>query len=192
MEQVMVVPTAGLGPRPFQGFLPREEARRVISVVRSSYTFAERSSVERDPSFKQIIPYVVFVRGEEVFVMRRKATQSEERLHNLVSLGVGGHVNPAPGSFEDILETNMLREVQEEVAVTGSWSGHLVGLLNDDATPVGRHHLGFAYLARLTGTIEVREKEGMDGRFLPLPAVRELHVSMESWSRILLDSLLSS
>mgnify|MGYP000120865994 CR=1 FL=1 len=190
MERVMVVPTVELGPRAFQGFLPREEARPIISVVRRSYTFAERSGVERDPTFKQIIPYVVFVRGEEVFVMRRKAAQSEERLHNLISLGVGGHVNPAPGSFEDILERNMLREVSEEVAVSGSWRGRLVGLINDDATPVGRHHLGFAYLARLTGTIEVREKEGMDGRFLPLSVVGELRVSMESWSRILLDSLL--
>ena len=49
--------------------------------------------VEVDPSFKQIIPYVVFRSGDLVFCYTRGKTQGEARLHRLRSMGVGGHVS---------------------------------------------------------------------------------------------------
>lgn len=55
--------------------------------------FINRDLVEDDPTHKQIIPYVVFVRANQVFVMERSSDINESRLANKASIGVGGHVN---------------------------------------------------------------------------------------------------
>ncbi|MEG1686418.1 MAG: hypothetical protein RR276_00900, partial [Angelakisella sp.] len=58
------------------------------------HEFIPRPEAENDPTRKQIIPYVVLCRGSEVFATRRLNKGGEARLHGLLSLGIGGHINP--------------------------------------------------------------------------------------------------
>ena len=56
--------------------------------------FLRRSELEEDPSFKQIIPYAIISNKKSFYLFKRTSKQTEKRLHNKFSLGVGGHMNP--------------------------------------------------------------------------------------------------
>ncbi len=62
--------------------------------------FVERSYAERTPALKQVIPYTLVVRQgcsadqPEVFRLTRTKAGGEARLHNKISIGVGGHIEP--------------------------------------------------------------------------------------------------
>src|SRR5687767_4285126 len=85
-ERVLVLPTAALGDRvTFVGFRPTSAADldQVLSDPR--LTFLNRSVAEGDPSFKQLVPYMVLRAGDGVFWYQRGAKGTETRLHALGS-----------------------------------------------------------------------------------------------------------
>jgi len=196
-ERVLVVPGAQLDRLGrFQGFSP--EADRYLSalLVPESMDYRPRSQVEEDPSYKQIIPYVVFRSDEAVFCYKRGQSQGEARLHRLRSLGVGGHVSEEDaqgGRTLDAYETALRRELEEEVAVGSPGRIRRVGLINDDATPVGRVHLGVVHLYELDHPqVSPREDGLAEAGFVPVPVVHSLRSEFETWSQICIDSLLGA
>ncbi len=150
--------------------------------------YRPRAAMERDPDWKQIIPYLVLRDGPRTFLMQRTRAGGDERLHDLYSIGVGGHLNPGDAG----LERGLVREWHEELVADFEPVFRLVGLLNDDTTDVGRVHLGVVYEADVGGRpVRVRETDKLRGDFAQpaeLVAVRE---RMESWSQLVLDALLS-
>lgn len=198
MEFVLVVPRQRLfddryphGFEPFTG----EERERVVSRIRDHGYFVERRHAERDPMLKQVIPYALFERGEDLFLMRRLGKGGEARLHGKMSVGVGGHINPVDGAA-DPLEAGLRREIEEEVVVEGAgggpgWEATPVGILNDDATAVGAVHFGLVYRVRVAGEVRVRETDALEGAFTPraevLRLLREERPRFETWSALLLD-----
>ncbi len=196
-ERVMVVPGAELDRLGrFQGFSP--EADRYLSalLVPDLLEYRPRSEVEDDPSFKQIIPYVVFRSGDQVFCYTRGKSQGEARLHRLRSLGVGGHVSEDDaqgGRTLDAYESALRRELEEEVAIRSAGQIRRVGLINDDSTPVGRVHLGIVHLFELDRPeVDPREDGLADAGFLPVETIRTLRDEFETWSQIAIDSLLGT
>ncbi len=103
--------------------------------------------MERDPSFKQVIPYLVLRDGARWFLMRRTDAGGDPRLHGRYSIGVGGHLNPGDGG----LLGGLRREWSEEVVADFVPEFRLVALLNDDTTEVGAVHLGAVYVADADG-----------------------------------------
>ncbi len=67
----------------------------LLEAVGRSGEFRVRAEVEDDPSFQQVIPYVVVTDGPRVFLMRRLRAGADSRLHDRYSIGVGGHVGVA-------------------------------------------------------------------------------------------------
>ncbi len=195
MEFVLVVPRARLfDDRYPHGFEPfgAGDRERVLARVREHGFFVERRHAERDPMLKQVIPYALFEREGAIFLMRRLAKGGEARLHGKLSVGVGGHVNPVDGA-EDALDAGLRREIEEEVAVDGSFEATPVGVLNDDATAVGAVHFGLVYRVKPSGDVRVREKDALEGSFTPraevLRLLREERPRFETWSALLLDRL---
>jgi predicted NUDIX family phosphoesterase len=196
-ERVLVVPGAELDRLGrFQGF--SAEADRYVSalLVPELAQFRARAEVEDDPSFKQIIPYVVFRCGNEVFCYTRGKSQGEARLHRLRSLGVGGHVAEADAHGRATLEAYeeaMRRELDEEVDVSSDGSLVRVGLINDDSTPVGRVHLGVVHLYELDQpSVAPRELGLADPGFVPLADLPGQREQFETWSQICIDAFLTS
>jgi predicted NUDIX family phosphoesterase len=194
-ERVLVVPSAELDRLGrFQGF--SSEADRYISalLVPELMQYHPRSVVEDDPGYKQIIPYVVFQCKESVFCYTRGKSQGEARLHQLRSLGVGGHVSEQDaqgGKNLEAYEAAMRRELAEEVAVTSAGRIRRVGLINDDSTPVGRVHLGVVHLFELEQPRVTPREEGLaDAGFLSLSNVLSIQREFETWSQICIDSIL--
>ena len=125
----------------------------------------------------------------------------EKRLHNLRSIGVGGHMEPtescgvgcADGSW-DMIRAAALREIDEEVCVESPEPLLLEyrGLINDESNEVGTVHTGVLFFAKLPpgAIVTVREIEVLSGRFEPLAALRtDTSIEFETWSRHLLDAL---
>lgn len=194
--RVLVVPAADLDRLGrFQGYSP--EAVRYLDALLGSGLgeFRPRSEVEDDPGFKQIIPYVIFRAGPAVFCYTRGASLGEARLHRLRSLGVGGHVDEADADGRatlDAYEIALRRELAEEVEVASPGAIRLVGLINDDATPVGRVHLGVVHVFDLERP-EVRPLEAglAESGFVPLADLPALRGGFETWSQICIDSVLA-
>jgi len=191
-EQVLVVPTrilreAGL----FQGFDRRIEhyLPRLLDPVNLSYR--RRDQVEDDPSFKQIIPYVVLRWHDQLFNYVRGKRATEVRLQALRSLGVGGHINPDDANlFESPYRQAMLREVAEEVRLETAYEERCLGLINDDSTPVGRVHLGIVHVFELSEPKAQRREQGLTkAGFTSLAELRAARAEFETWSQFVLDEI---
>jgi predicted NUDIX family phosphoesterase len=178
------------------GFVTREDDPRVegwLERIEERGFFLERRRAEADSSFKQIIPYCVVVCGGEILLLHRFSTQAESRLHDKLSIGVGGHLDPVDGAG-DLLEAGLRRELDEELRIETPWRHEAVGVINDESNDVGSVHFGIVYRIDLEKKrAEVRERDKMSAEFLTADALREVwHESrgrFESWSDLLLLEL---
>jgi predicted NUDIX family phosphoesterase len=194
-ERVLVVPGAELDRLGrFQGFCPEAERYLSALLVPEMMEYRPRSEVEDDPSLKQLIPYVVLKSGDSVFCYTRGKSQGEARLHRRRSLGVGGHVaeEDADGrrSFE-AYEMAMKRELDEEVEVNSPGRMQLVGLINDDSTPVGSVHLGVVHLFELDRPLVTPREEGLaESEFVRIADLSQSWDEFETWSQICISGFL--
>ena len=162
----------------------------LMAIIADKHEFLPRHEAEADPSYKQIIPYVTLRRGDEVFATRRLNKGGESRLHGLMSLGVGGHINPADDRRDEALMNGLRREVDEEVAVCRALSLTPRGVINDDTNEVGSVHLGFFFTLDVEGEVTVRETEKLSGEWLRLGELCSLKDQMETWSQLVLEALI--
>ena len=146
-ERVYVVPAADVldSAGPWRGV--RSVGADELDRLASAGSYRPRDEMERDPAFKQVIPYLVVRDGPSYFLMRRTRAGGDERLHERWSIGVGGHLNEGDGG----LEGGLRREWAEEIDAAFEPEFRLVGLLNDDESDVGRVHVGVVYLAEAGG-----------------------------------------
>ena len=193
-ERVLVVPAAefdALGR--FQGFSPDADRYLGALLVPELASFRPRSEVEDDPSFKQVIPYVVFRSGGLVFTYVRGKAGGESRLRRLRSLGVGGHVAEADAEGRgtlDAYEMALRRELEEEVDVRSPGLMTRLGLINDDSNPVGLVHLGVVHLFDLDRPEVVPKEVALaDPEFVPVVDLPGLRDRFETWSQICIDAL---
>ncbi|MCD7769879.1 MAG: NUDIX domain-containing protein [Oscillospiraceae bacterium] len=189
MENVLAVKTSLLGDIVSANGLITGREAEVMALIAAQGEFLPRPAAEVDPSYKQIIPYVSILRGDQVFATRRLSKGGESRLHGLVSLGVGGHINQSDEKDGDWLMNCLRREVEEEVDMNHFGTLTLRGLINDNGNDVGSVHLGFFFTLTTTGDVSVRETEKLEGGFLPLSSLAEAIPQMETWSQIIVPEL---
>jgi predicted NUDIX family phosphoesterase len=187
-ELVLVVPRASIiDGEGWLGVRTTGLEDALARVARDGF-FMRRGDAEEDPAHKQVIPYLVLRDGERWFLMRRTRAGGDARLHDLWSIGVGGHLNPGDGDVEGGLR----REWREEVVADFEPAFEPVGLLNDDTTPVGAVHVGFVVLADAAGRpVTIRETDKLTGEFVTTAAVAAVRDRMETWSRLVFDALTS-
>jgi predicted NUDIX family phosphoesterase len=197
-EHVLVVPTElfhRLGH--FQGFSADVERYlgELLSPEHTSYR--PRAEVEQDPSFKQLIPYVIFRHRDSagattIFQYTRGKGMGEARLHAKQSIGVGGHISIGDRVSESTVPyaEGMRRELEEEVSVESPSVEHCVGLINDDETPVGQVHLGVVHLVDVERPdVYPRESEIIEAGFRPVEQLLADLGRFETWSQICLRAL---
>ncbi len=185
-ELVLVVPRAALVPGDGWTGVRRGDLAEALALVAREGRYVRRGDAEEDPSLKQVIPYLVLRDGGRWFLMRRTRAGGDARLHDLGSIGVGGHLNPGDGDVAGGLR----REWHEEVEADFLPEFKPVGLLNDDTTPVGRVHVGFVYTADAAGrAVAIRETDKLVGAFAATEEVAAARDSLETWSRLAFDAL---
>ncbi|AHZ15710.1 hypothetical protein IM717_10490 [Bacillus velezensis] len=182
----------------FQGVNSEDERIvKIMAQIEAHFFEIRRGDAEEDPRFKQPIPYVVIRRDDEVFVYERLAGGGESRLHNKLSLGFGGHMNPMEGaaSFSEVLKQNTDRELAEELYIREEDKQNIVtlGLINDDENDVGKVHIGILSALQLASAaqVEVKEKDQIAGRWMKLSELKEENVyqRLEAWSQFVADIL---
>ena len=196
-EHVLVVPTERfheLGH--FQGFCGETEHYLNDLLQPNWMSFRPRPAVEEDPTFKQLIPYLIIHHehgGEiQLFCYVRGSGQGESRLHSKWSIGVGGHISQEDAEMPsgDAYREGLKRELREELVVDTDFDEECVGLINDDESEVGRVHLGVVHrLTVKTQAVRAREDELEESGFRSLHELHENIDRMETWSRICLETL---
>ncbi len=204
VEQVLVIPTSDfLALGHFHGFSSNVGRYFPRLLESKGLCYRPRGAMEQDPSFKQLIPYVVFrfidADGEaKVFCYRRGGGGGEARLHAKRSVGVGGHISTLDLNGEaetyrasaDVYRQGMARELAEEVVIGAPYDEQIVGLINDDDTPVGQVHLGFVHLLDIERPqVEPNEDDLVDAGFQPVKKILAELDGYESWSQIVMRAL---
>ena len=189
-EQVLVVKREDMFPDgAWHGFVT-ENLERHQKTIRDKHFFKPRAEVENDSSFQQIIPYVVFRHGDRYFLTHRLRASSEKRLRKQYSLGVGGHINPGDLQGGDPILDGLKREWAEEVIYDGRFEAKLLGLLNEESSPVSKVHLGVVFLVEGDSpNIQIRETNKLAGDLLTLDEMRIHFLEMESWSQLVYERL---
>jgi len=163
--------------------------------------YVDREEAEKNPNWKQIIPYVVFrTEGGSILVYRRTKKGGENRLHEKLSIGIGGHINPIDGDDPtQALLKAFSREVDEELQYDtlpneDELDVCISGLIYDPSNEVGKVHLGV--LIEVTqlgeGVAYPTPKEDSLGDF-EFVYLHELKQNppenLENWSKMVLEVL---
>ncbi len=193
-EQVLVVPREvfdSVGD--FQGVSLEVDRYLSYFLQAERAQFLDRGIAENSPEFKQLIAYAIFRHDGKVLAYARTKKGGESRLHDKLSVGIGGHINPIDGIAES-METYLAgveREIREEVNFDGASQQQLIALINDDSNEVGRVHLGVVHLFELSSPrVEPNESSLADMGFYSLEELNgELYDRLESWSQIAVRAL---
>jgi predicted NUDIX family phosphoesterase len=189
-ELVFAIPTDtlwGLIPYNEEGLI-KENSEVLIKIIQNGL-FRKRSELEEDPAFKQLIPYAILSNDDSYYLFKRTSGQTEKRLHNMFTLGVGGHMNPGiPGETGmQYLLSELKRELFEEVNLSDSCEIEEVvfkGFINDDTIPVGNFHIGILFNIHLSSKdISVNETEKMSAQWIDKSDLPDYFEGMETWSR---------
>ena len=188
LEQILVVPTTILFPENSTGFIEGNFDHYTQKIVANSL-FIQRAQAEQDPSFQQIIPYLVFMHDNKVFMMQRKETAGEQRLKNKLTLGIGGHIRAEDFSLGASIIDWAQREFEEEVDYHGSVTFKPLGIIRQTVTPVDQVHTGSVYLLEGDSPkISVKE-ELKSGTLVSVDECTQRYAEFESWSQLIIDYL---
>jgi predicted NUDIX family phosphoesterase len=157
-----------------------------LDIIDQKKEFLPRGRMEEDPTYKQIIPYLIFKHGDKYFLMQRNDNATEKRLQNKYSLGIGGHIRE-----EDLTQRSLFdwaqREFHEEVSYEGKLLITPIGILNDDSNAVGQVHIGFVLLLEGEHPNISIKSELKNGQLLTLADMKPFFTGMESWSQIVFE-----
>ena len=172
------------------GFTAIEDAENLETELAAHLEPRLRYEAELDPSFKQIIPYLILNHDPSGRTFATLRTGGDDRLVGQASLGLGGHMDEGE-SFEDCL----FREVFEEVGLQREEIGNLrlCGYIFSNASEVDSVHLGMVYRAdSKRDALTCLEDDKLTGAWLTPHELIVLSCEdkLESWSRIVYDAML--
>lgn len=185
-EQILVIRRDLLFPDGAWHGLKAVDFTSYLNLIQNHKEFNSRAAMETDPTYKQIIPYLIFEHNNHYFLMQRAKKASETRLQSKFTLGIGGHIRK-----EDMQSNSLFdwatREFHEEVHYTGNLTIEPLGILNDDSNEVGKVHSGFVFLLHgSSGNITVKS-ELASGKLYSLAECQGFYDRMENWSQMVMD-----
>jgi len=170
-----------------------------VNIESKDVVIMQRALLETNPAFRQLIPYVVVKQGDKYLAYERSKSGGESRLHNLFSIGIGGHVDAVDAVYDEkgvfqlteTLRTGMYRELHEELGLTeADFLGmSTIGYLSKDVTPVDEVHLGIVLVAEVHADLAVSSKEDALNLAGFLAADELAKLNLESWSETVVAEL---
>ena len=105
MEQVLVIKREKLeqyiGGR---NGLIRDNTEELLDVIMNGHEFMPRPEAEERPDYKQIIPYVILLQGDKVFVTRRLNKGGEARTQTASEAFIWARALPLMSTAKCLLE----------------------------------------------------------------------------------------
>jgi predicted NUDIX family phosphoesterase len=152
--------------------------------------------MESDPSFKQLIPYVLLQWTDpdgvvRLFTYTRGGGGGEARLHAKRSVGIGGHISREDATDgSDPYFTGMQRELAEEVQVNSEYQEFCDGLIYDPSNDVGKVHLGVLHRFILERPdVQSNEADLAEGGFVRVDELVNDFERLETWSQLAIRAL---
>lgn len=175
-----------------KAILPMDFTTFTATCTKAKFSFIRRDIAEEDRQKKQIIPYILLQTADGGMTAAYNRQGSETRLHDLWSIGIGGHINPedtalATDSFETILKSGMQRELDEELTrrIIADPIDFL-GIISEDITPVGSVHMGAVFVIRTQDPKGYLPGEELHSfTWHATPALSQLN--LELWSELALE-----
>lgn len=136
-----------------------------------------RSTLEEQPGFRQLIPYIVLKKDDRFAIYERGATGGEARLHGKLAAGFGGHIDlpdvkSGLGGVIDLFATvgvSASREIMEEVGLmTNASAMDCMGLAIMNDTPVSEVHVGIVLVLEVLGQVSSLEEDQQNIQMLTL------------------------
>jgi predicted NUDIX family phosphoesterase len=166
-------------------------------MLETCISFRERSEVEEDEEWKQLIPYtyVFDPASDSVLVYRRAESGGDARLAGKWSLGFGGHINPTDDRLGRVrmLDIATNRELQEELIFHTPYDAPAtMGFLYLEKTPVDRVHFGVVRQALYRGDHgDIQHNEEIaEMKWVQVSDLDQYE--FEGWSEVLVTAVLRS
>ncbi len=167
-QKIASVIEAGLNPQywtvpsnvlDFVGFRSADD--ETLSRWDTVKKIVRKDNAETDASCKQLVAYAFVEIGDKYLRLRRTGPANRPELRELLSLGVGGHVEALDdengSALPNMLKNAMQRELREELVFDQVPKLDLVGLINDESIDAGRFHVAIVFRARFRhGRVHVR------------------------------------
>ena len=190
-EQVLVVNNNLLHPfinNSGSSFIA-DSNEHIFDLILEKHIFMSRDLAEYNFEYKQVIPYLIIRNGDNYLLLQRTSRQTEKRLHNKFSLGIGGHINPdSSGHGDNLIIGGLYKELNEEVSINSPSDLKFIGTINDESNSVSRVHLGLLYeLEVLSDEYEVLEKDKMSAQWENRDNLINYYDKLETWSQIVYD-----
>lgn len=173
---------------------------------------ADRHWCETEPFYVQLIPYITFYRKNpdtkeiEIFTYTRGQAGNEDRLHDKISVGIGGHIEESPNypeqNLKDVIFNATLREIEEELGEQTLpeeiglviWSAlSKATIYLDTRTPTESVHLGVFLNIEADFTNWNPEQGVLDNSGWKELSVLKKHIAegtanIEPWSKVVLNN----
>lgn len=175
------------------------------AISKKDIIVAQRATLEENPSFRQLIPYVSLMTNDGRYLTYTRTKQGNEtRLHKKVSVGFGGHMDAkdlhmTDDSHIDIEKTivnGLKREVVEELGedvyqiIKDKVDGFEVKeFIIDNKTEVEEVHMALLITVVLDDAINVKSPDDsiIINGFLKADEIRQLEGEIEPWSDIVIN-----
>ncbi len=166
----------------------------------SDLMIGQRASLEKDTDFRQVLPISVFTHKGKVWAYERTKSGGEEKLHNMISLSVGGHWDiedlKLDGSVIDLeasLHIAMKRELYEEILLEAKIvnSKRLDYMICADNNEVDRVHVAIIWVHELDSELISSAEAKLEaiGFVSPADLLTDKY-NCETWTRIISEILL--
>lgn len=174
----------------------------ITAIPEEEINFINRKYVDADDitlgyQFPQVIPVILFKCGEEYLAYNRVG--SEARLHNKMSLSVGGHIDihdaldiEAEYSAEALMTDACTRELIEEVNFR-TWvkPEHFKHIINTPVDDVSSVHVGFVCIIEIDDKDSIQTTEEIPEFFwLTKQELTDNIHAFEAWGQYTINKVL--
>lgn len=191
-EKVAVIPRKKIFNGNYWTGFKKMDENSLFKLLIENLIFKKRSEkLEKDESYKQIIPYFIVKKNNYFFASKRKTAGTDKRAHGYDLIGFGGHLRKKDikGQMKDWLK----REFDEEIYAEKINNINFYGVVNDDSDAVsgiGKVHFGLVFIVNVLGKVYLKEKNKFQtGKFYSTFQLKRKMGNMESWSKIIIESL---
>jgi len=187
MGKILAIKTSDLFPDGVKSGFFKIRKEGILQIINERSVLLERSLLEEDENYQQIIPQIILKVRDHIFIHRITQKSSENRLVDMYPIFLGGHVDEGDLSIEDAAN----REFDEEIDYRGRiLSKEFQGLIKLHDEKVNRVHTGLVWIYEGDSMLwKHRDEDLVDGKFVSIKDMDKLKAKMNYWSRLYLPEL---
>ena len=185
------------------GFTDKFQEYLKLCKDQSNIVICKRKKANHDYSIKQIVSYVIVKNeiNEVLTYARGNYTNIKDRLlKGVLCIGFGGHVNKDDyqnlfGLIDGGTTNAAIRELSEELKRVKIDNPKMIGIINDDSSPLGLNHIAFVFETQISSKINAKDISAELSinklKFLDFNELTQRYSELEFWSQLLVKYLLN-